>query len=415
MKRTGLIVTLVIALVAFVCGFGGVTTALLVTQPAASAHVAVEFSVNQGDLVATVASNLQAAGLICNALAFRLLAKVRKAVFQQGTYTLYPDMTMDAIIGVLENGAPVPQVSILIPPGMRVTQYPTYSVSVKGVEALKDLPNFKASDFLKIATTGNFLDGTPVNTDFWFVPAHKAKNVVYALEGYLRPDTYEFYASDDATAVIKFLLTEFGNELCPGSATYLTNEAQCKANPVKIAGKSIFTLLEQKYGTSNDQLALYEALTIASIAEREVTGQQKDIQAVTNVLYNRYLNNLGKYPNPPNGSPNQLEADPTVQYARDTDHPPANGAYWQPLQPPASGPSGISPTNPYNTYVAPGLPPGPISAPEWVNHMPAAINVSTSQYFYYWASCQNKVNVWHYAVTNSDFQAGLNQYGAATC
>jgi UPF0755 protein len=413
MKRTGLIVTLVIGLVAFVCGFGGVTAALIITQPAASAHVAVLFTVNQGDTVDQVANNLHAAGLIRNVLAFRVLAKLKRAVFQAGTYTLYSDMTMDGIIAALENGSPVQQVSILIPPGWRVTQYPALFAK---------LPNFNASDFMKIATTGNYLNGTPVNTDYWFVPTKKATGVRYALEGFLSPDTYDFLATDNAQQVIQRLLNAFGENLCPGpdaahADAYLSSVAQCKAHPATISGKSIFTLLEKNYSTSNDQLALYEALTLASIAEREVTGKQTDIQQVTDALYNRYLNNAGKYPNPPANSPTQLEADPTVQYARDSDHPPTTASGWWAKLPPGVAKASISPNNPYNTYVITGLPPGPISAPEWVHHLPAAVNVSMSQYFYYFAAGEGNpcANVWYYATTYDQFLQLLNQHPTPTC
>jgi UPF0755 protein len=99
MKRTGLIVTIILALVAFVCGFGGVTAGLYLTQPTSSAHNQVLFVVHDGDTTTEVANNLQAQGLIRNALAFKLLANVRKAAgIGKGTYTLYTNMTMDQIL-----------------------------------------------------------------------------------------------------------------------------------------------------------------------------------------------------------------------------------------------------------------------------------------------------------------------------
>lgn len=406
MKRTGLVVTLVFAVLAFVCGFGGVSAALFVTQPSAHVHVAVQFTVNQGDTTTVVADNLQKAGLIRNALAFKLLAKVRGATFQAGVYTLYPDMTMDAIIAALEQAGQAPQIAVTIIPGLRVTQYPAL---------FSKFPNFKASDFLKIATSGTFLDGTSVTKQFWFVmPLRKSAGAVYALEGYLRPDTYDFYTSDDATAVITVFLTEFGYSLCPGSATYLTSETACKAHATQISGKSIFTLMEQKYGTTNDQLALYEALTLASIVEREVTQSVPDIKGVTDVLYNRYMVSQNRYPNPPADDPASLGADPTAQYARDTDHPPANGDWWAPLNGNAAT---IDPNSPYNTdnTAHAGLPPGPISAPEWTNHMPDAIDPSTTQYFYYWASCQGTTNKIFYAATSVQEQQDWATNPPKTC
>ncbi|HEX6123428.1 MAG TPA: endolytic transglycosylase MltG, partial [Ktedonobacterales bacterium] len=208
MKRTGLIVTIILALVAFVCGFGGVSAGLYLTQPASSARNQVLFVVHDGDTSTEVANNLQARGLIRNTLAFKLLAKIRHANgFDKGTYTLYTNMTMDQIIKTLLAGAQAVEVTITIPPGWRVSQYPSVFT--------KALSNFNADNFMKIVTTGKYLDGTTVNEKYWFVPKIQP-NVKFALEGYLFPDTYNFYADADETAVINRLLVAFGEQLCPG-------------------------------------------------------------------------------------------------------------------------------------------------------------------------------------------------------
>jgi UPF0755 protein len=412
MKRARTIATLVLGLLAMVCGFGGTTAALLVTQPAVSAHVAVQFTVNQGDTVDAVANRLQADGLIRSALAFRVLAKVHRAVFQAGTYTLYPDMTMDAIIATLEQGAPVQQVSILVPPGMRVTQYPA---------VFKQLANFNAKDFMTIATTGNYLDGTSVNADFWFVPPKKYPNAAYALEGYLFPDTYEFNASDDAAAVVKRLLDGFGQHICPGpdaahADAYLASATQCKAHAIAIGGKNIFTLLEKNYATSDDRLALYDAVTLASIVMREVSKSKPDIQSVTDVYYNRYLVSAGKFPNPPSDAPSNLDADPTVQYARASANPPTGTQSTPSWWPQLSGDK-HTPNTPYNTYDVVGLPPGPISAPVWT-HLTDAITPDPpgpNSNFWFFATCINGVNTEKYARTQAQFTQEQAQYPNPPC
>jgi UPF0755 protein len=409
MKRAGMIATLVIGLLALVCGFGVTTAALLYTQPAVSAHVAVQFTVNQGDTVDQVANRLQAAGLIRSALAFRVLAKVHRAILQAGTYTLSPDMTMDAILATLEQGAPVQQVSILVPPGKRITEYPA---------VFKQLANFNANDFLQIAKTGNFLNGTSVNSDFWFVPPKKYPNAAYALEGYLFPDTYEFNTTDDATAVVKRLLDGFGEHICPGpdaahADAYLSSETQCKAHAAPINGKNIFTLLEQNYDPKDDRLSLYQAVTLASIVMREVSKSVPDIQKVTDVYYNRYRISLGTFPNPPSDAPSNLDADPTVQYARDTVTPPkGTQPWWQQL----SGDK-HTPNTPYNTYDVVGLPPGPISAPFWT-HLADAISPDPpgpNSNFWFFASCVNGKNMEFYARTQAQFNQEQAQYPNPTC
>jgi UPF0755 protein len=409
MKRARMTTTLVMGLLALICGFGSTTAALLYTQPSASAHVAVHFTVKEGDTVDAVANRLQAAGLIRNALAFRVLAKVHRVVFQAGTYTLYPDMTMDAIMAALEQGVPAQQVSIFIPPGQRVTQYPAF---------FKQLANFNANDFMKIATTGDYLDGTAVNTDFWFVPPKKYPNVAYALEGYLFPDTYEFAATDDAKAVIQRLLDGLGEHLCPGpdaarAGAYLASEAQCKAHAVAIGGKNLFTQVEKNYVPNDDRLSLYQAVTLASIVMREVSKSTTDIQRVADVYYNRYLVSAGRFPSPPSDAPSNLDADPTVQYARDTVTPPKGAqSWWQPL----SGDK-HTPNTPYNTYDVGGLPPGPISAPVWT-HLADAINPDppgATSNFWFFTTCVNGVNEEMYARTQAQFTQEQAQYPNPPC
>jgi cell division protein YceG involved in septum cleavage len=273
---------------------------------------------------------------------------------------------------------------------------------------------------MKIVTTGKYLDGSTVNKKYWFVPPIQP-NVKFALEGYLFPDTYNFFADDDETAVINRLLDAFGEQLCPGpdaahADAYLTDKAQCKAHATKVGDSSIFTLLEKKYATSDDTTALYRALTIASLVMREVSQSKPDIQAVTNVYYNRWLVSLQDGTNPAGDMVANLGGVPTAHYARDTYSPAKDGVYWKPLNGVAST---ISPNNPYNTNnpVHKGLMPGPISAPVWT-HIADAINPNPSgatPNYFFWASCQGGKNTIHYAANYADFQAGLNQFPATTC
>ncbi len=407
MKRAGLVITIVFALLALACGFAGTTAALYITQPSvASSSVVVQFVVNQGDTTASVADHLQQAGLIRNALAFRVWSRYRHLDrgIEPGVYKLSPDMTMDAIVLKLQKGEPEEQF-VTIPDGWRVTQYPA---------ALAVLANFDAKNFLQIAKTGKFADGTSVSSKYWFVRPKQSK-AVYALEGYLFADSYYFDKNADEQTVITTMLNTFGEKLCPGPTdkpdAYMNDQAQCKAHAVTVGKKNvnIFTALEQKYGTSDDVVALYDALTIASIVEREVSSRPKDFQGVADVYYNRFLVVAGKL----QGDVGLLlQADPTTQYARDTDSPPQDGKWWAPLN---DKPANIDPRNAYNTYVATGLPPGPISAPLWDIFLAAADPNpdGPTPYFYFLSDdCGNT----HYAKTNDEFSQMTTKYiGTGVC
>jgi len=92
-------------------------------------------------------------------------------------------------------------------------------------------------------------------------------------------------------------------------------------------------------------LSLYEVLTMASIVEREaVVPEERPLIASV------YLNRLqqGMY----------LQADPTVQYAMGFQ--PDTGQWWKT---PVTLEEYEGVNSPYNTYLYPGLPPGPISSP----------------------------------------------------
>lgn len=92
-------------------------------------------------------------------------------------------------------------------------------------------------------------------------------------------------------------------------------------------------------------LSLYEVLTLASIVEREavVPAERPTIASV-------YLNRVkkGMY----------LQADPTVQYAMG--YQPDTGQWWKT---PVTLEEYQNVNSPYNTYLYPNLPPGPIASP----------------------------------------------------
>ena len=357
MSKGARVAAVIVTLAAFTCGFVGVALALNVTQPAAHGSTAVvEFEVKKGDSANAVGARLQDAGLIRNALVFRLLAKYRKldTQLEPGVYQLSPSMTMDAIIQKLLHGQPDEQV-VTIPPGHRVTEYPAY---------FDALPNFDAKNFLKVAQTGVLKDGTKLTSIYWYL-APKQPNTVYALEGYLFPDTYRFNTSDDDEQVIKRLLNSLGEQLCPGPSdhpdAYIFDQTQCKAHAAKV-GKTgnIFTEMEQHFNTTNDVAGLYDTLILSSIVVREVKFT-KDIPGIADVYYNRYtIMANGTNLTPSGDTIVALEADPTVQYARDTDTPPDAGKWWAKLE---DAGRNVDPDSVYNMYTHKGLMPGPIAAP----------------------------------------------------
>jgi UPF0755 protein len=400
MKRAGVILTVIVSLLALACGFGGATAALYITQPAiASSHNTIQFSVKAGDTTASVAQRLQAQGIIRNAEVFRLWARYRHldTGIQTGIYKLSPSMSMDAIIKKLQRGQPDQQL-ITVLDGWRITQFP---------QAFTSLPNFNAKNFLQIAKTGKFMDGTTVSSKYWYVMPLQ-HNAMYALEGYLFPDTYYFDTSADETKVITTLLDQLGEKLCPGPSgqpdAYVLDKAQCTAHAVKVGqdNTDIFTAMEKQYATKDPALALYRTLTIASIVEREEGSRPQDIPGVASVYYNRYLASEGKVPSDVGLL---MQADPTTQYARDSENPPKDGKWWQPID--GAAPASIAPKNAYNTYTQQGLPPGPIAASVWLA-IKSSADPAPSPYFYFInGKCDHKT---YFAKTNDEQLANEAKY-----
>lgn len=400
MSKAARVIAVVLALLAFICAFGGVAIGLTLTQPAVhGSTVTVQFGVKKNDSAKAIGARLQTAGLIRNALFFSELAKFRHLDTQlrAGVYQLSPSMTMDAIIQQLLNGQPEKEQLITIPPGHRVAEYPAY---------FDTLQNFDSANFLQVAQTGVLKDGTKLSTTYWYLPP-KQGNTVDALEGYLFPDTYYFDSAWDEQQVIARMLDGLGEQLCPGPNNqpdaYIHDQAQCKAHGAKV-GKTgnIFTEMEQRFGTTNDVLALYDTLTLSSIVVREVK-YTKDIPGIADVYYNRYtIMANGTNLTPGGDTIVALEADPTVQYARDTDNPPDpnTGRYWVKL---ADSGRNVDPNSVYNMYTHKGLMPGPIAAPrlEDIVGIATANEPTASPNFWFVNDCQGTT---HFASTFAQFQ-----------
>jgi len=157
------------------------------------------------------------------------------------------------------------------------------------------------------------------------------------LEGFLFPDTYQFPVNIAATPLIDMLLHNFDQRVT----------------------------MEMRQQALNQGLDLFQVLTLASIVEREaaVPEERSTIASV-------YLNRLrkGMY----------LEADPTVQYAKGYD--PATGRWWPPLS--LDELRTIDST--FNTFINPGLPPGPICSPGLAS-IEAVLDPADTHYLFFHA------------------------------
>jgi peptidoglycan lytic transglycosylase G len=400
-------------------GFGVWTVTVNLFQSAGPADSpTVPFVIREGESTAQIADDLQAQGLIRNALAFRIWARYQglDTRLQAGAYQLSASMTIQEIVNTLLTNSP-DAVWVTIPEGYRITQM------AQRFAAKEELVEFKPDEFIQIAQQGSYTDATgktvSLASQYWFLKhapqgaSGGAPNSVKcsascdgALEGYLFPNTYLVPLDAHASDVIKQMLTLFGEQLCPGPTNqpdmYLTNEQQCETHGAVLdqtGQRTIFDLLQKDYGNSDSKSMadkLYHALTIGSIVEREARTHQ-DRQGIAAVYYKRYRASTGEL-TPPEGGLSLMQADPTIQYWLGTTATP-----WPVLQQGGNQ----YPTSPYDTYQVEGLPPSPICSPG-LDALTQAINPPNTPYYFFITGRDGKT---HYARNSQEQQQNIQQYG----
>lgn len=251
----------------------------------------VRIGVPPGSSVASVADTLVARGVIANPRWFRLLARVRGTHrrIRAGLYDVRPGSGEGAILDLLARGAAV-RLRVTLPEGGTVWDLARNAERNLGIPREATLAATRDSGL-----RAEF--GIPGPT----------------VEGWLRPETFDFGGYDSARAVLRRFLVERRDNWPEG--------------------------WEARAATADLDRA--EVLSLASIVEAEayLAAEMPRIAAV-------YRNRLRL------GMP--LQADPTIQYAFLVD-----GA----ARKPRLFNRDYAYPSPYNTYLHPGLPPTPIGNP----------------------------------------------------
>lgn len=155
-------------------------------------------------------------------------------------------------------------------------------------------------------------------------------------------------------------------------------------------GQTLQSYFSQKWQEASQdktsQLSANDSLILASLLEREARTLASR-QLVAGILLNRL--ELGM----------PLQVDATVQYARDSR--PSVSQYWTPVSK-----AELKIDSPYNTYLYPGLPPGPICNPGY-DSLFAACHPTDSDYLYYITGNDNKM---HYARTLEEHNLNISRY-----
>lgn len=297
----------------------------------------ITFTIAENEDFNSVTDRLKDEGMIEYKFLFKLFASIthKKDEIIAGSYTLNTDMDYRALLaGMSANSANRAEVKVTIPEGYNTDQIFAL-LEEKGVSTVEKLREAAASHDYAFS----FLQDIPLG-DY------------RRLEGYLMPATYDFYINHDPIFAINKLLVHFDSQV-----------------------KDDF---REKVAASDFNLR--EILTIASLIERETTGEDRtDIAAV---IYNR-LNNPGA------GTQGYLQIDATLVYI--------NGG-----KEPTEADKSID--SPYNTYMYKGLPPAPIANPG-MESIIAAMNPSDSKDFYY---ALGDDNTHHFFKTYDQLQKFIN-------
>lgn len=306
--------------------------------PAGSDDTPVSFVVRPGETAGDIATRLEGRGLISDAELFRRYVQHYglDAGIEAGEFTLRETMTIPEISQTLQDARRAEQ-TLVVREGLRLEQ-------VAAVVAEQTTVDEAA--FLELVRTG------------WRTKAYGSRLVPLlpadaTLEGFLFPDTYRLPEMATADDVLERMLTTFDERVTAG--------------------------IERT--AADHDMGLYEAVTLASIVEREAVVDEER-RVIAGVYQNRLEAGW------------TLDACPTVQYALGS-----NEAWWPPFMLEAT-----SVESPYNTYQNHGLPPGPICSPGLAS-IKAAAQPADTDYFFFLADCTKDDGSHLFAVNEEEHYA----------
>ncbi len=293
-----------------------------------------------------VARLLYSAGAIRDADFFRLYAQLTKApkTYGGGSYQITTGMDYLALINSIQSAKNrVDTVKLTFPEGSTVLEI-----------ADKLGKNGVCTTQAAVAA----MSGTQLDGNFSMLQAvTDSSERYYRLEGYLFPDTYEFFKNENPVQAVEKMVSN-----CNGK---LTKQIRDRA--------------------AQEEMSVDRLLTLASMIQSEAADKD-DMYKVSSVFHNRLNSSKAVL--------RHLDSDPTLCY---------------PYRTQALVPAAIRSTykSRYDTYAIEGLPPGPICNPG-IEAVDAALNPASTGYYYF---CHDKNGKAYYASTAVQHQANLRKAG----
>ena len=308
-----LYVVFILSMSALIAGFGWISACDMLGLMKEDRAEMVR--VSPSDSIVEVTNTLKEAGIIDYPWLFKLFARFSKAeeTIAPGSYEIKVGWDYRAIVRAMRAGSPNRElIRVAIPEGLTQQQI---------LELLDEKGVAKLDELREVARNHKF------SYDFIEDIPHRENR----LEGFLFPDTYDFYVGENPVSALSKMLSNFNKK---------------------------FTA-DMRRQAADRGYSIYEIVTIAAMIEREAVHDEER-PTIASVIYNR-LNNPSNYP--------FLEIDATIQYAL-PEHKPVLSNADKELD------------SPYNTYRRTGLPPGPICCPGIATIRAALRPESTDYYFY---------------------------------
>lgn len=290
--------------------------------------------------------------LINNPLFCKLFAKImsldvkkdregnkKTIIFPAGTYFLNSSMGVEGMLNEIRtNGVDSNTVKLTFPEGYTIEQV---------FEKLDDNGVCSASSLYKV------MEGDEIFNKFSFLSTITEKGLRYrALEGYLYPDTYEFYIGEAPTSVIERFLNNFEDRW---SETYSSQAAAL--------------------GYTVDEI-----ITVASILEKEANDADQ-MSVISSIIYNRLESSSFPF----------INCDSTAMYIENyKESLEKTGKYSDYMKV-------------YDTYQKTGLPVGPICCPG-ADAIYAALHPDSTDYYYFLHDKEGNI---YLASTASEHQNNL--------
>lgn len=310
----------------------------------------VTVTIYEADTMEDIVDKLHKNGLIRYKSLFQFYADISDAEedIKPGIYDLNTRYDYHALVNFMSPRSSREVITLTIPEGYTSRQI---------FSLLEENRICTAQDIAAYAANGEL-------NDYWFLE-NVERGTETCLEGYLFPDTYEFYKNSTPREALQRMLNNFEIKF----------DEEMRAQ--------LDTLNAELTG----DYTIREITIVASLIEKE-SAAPVESPKVAGVIYNR-LFNWGS--NPP-----YLNIDASIVYALDgkaeltredlqTDHP-------------------------YNTYTRTGLTPGPIANPGLAS-LKAALNPESHNYYYY---VLNPATGMHqFSTTNEEHNAYVRQFAEA--